>query len=70
MYIKKDFLLVHTRNIRTNTTHLVCSDEGHDPNIMKRIGKGHLVTIGRGYSRSRYELGNTCVIMTHFGCEI
>ena len=24
----------------------------------------------RGYSRSRYELGNKCVIMTHFCCEI
>jgi hypothetical protein len=24
----------------------------------------------RGYSRSRYELGNKCVIMTHVGCEI
>ena len=25
---------------------------------------------GRGSSRSRYELGNKCVIMIHFCCEI
>ena len=24
----------------------------------------------RGYSRSRYKLGNKCVIMTHFCCEV
>ena len=32
--------------IKRNTTHLVCSDEGLDPNIMKWRGKVHLVTIG------------------------
>ena len=42
---EKDFLLIHTQSIRTNTTHLICSDEGPDPNIVKWIGKGHLVTI-------------------------
>ena len=42
---EKDFLLIHTQSIRTNAKHLVCDDEGPDPNIMKWIGKGHLVTI-------------------------
>ena len=45
MHLKKDFLLIHTQRIRTNAKHLVCDDEGADPNIMKWIGKGHLVTI-------------------------
>ena len=42
---EKDFLMFHTQSIRTNTPHLVCGDEGPDPNIMKWIGKGYLVTI-------------------------
>ena len=42
---EKDFLMIHTQSIRTNTPHLICGDEGPDPNIMKWIGKGHLVTI-------------------------
>ena len=42
---EKDFLMFHTQSIRTNTPHLICGDEGPDPNIMKWIGKGHLVTI-------------------------
>ena len=42
---EKDFLLIHTQSIRTNANHLVCDDEGPDPNIIKWIGKGHLIAI-------------------------
>lgn len=42
---EKDFLLFHTQSIKTNTTHLICTGEGPDPNIVKWIGKGHLVSI-------------------------
>ena len=42
---EKDLLLIHTQSIRTNANHLVYNDEGPDPNIMKWIGNGHLVTI-------------------------
>ena len=42
---KKDFLLIHTQRIKTNANHLICDDEGPDPDIMKWIGKTHLVTI-------------------------
>ena len=42
---EKYFLFVHKQSIRTNAKLLVCGDERPDPNIMKWIGKGNLVTI-------------------------
>ena len=42
---EKDFLLIQTQRISTNAKHLVCDNEGPDPNIMKWIGKDHQVTI-------------------------
>ena len=42
---EKGFLLFHTQSIKSNLPHLVCDENGPNPNILKWIGNGLLVTI-------------------------
>ena len=43
--VRKEFLLFHTQSIKNNLPHLICDENGPDPNIMKWIGNGLLVII-------------------------
>ena len=42
---EKEFLLIHTQSVKTNSTHLGYGGDGLDPIIKKWIGKGYLVSI-------------------------
>lgn len=42
---EKEFLLVHTQSVKTDSTHLIYGGDGLDPIIEKWIGNGYLVSI-------------------------
>ena len=42
---EKEFLLIHSQSIKTNSMHLICTGGELDPNIEKWIGNGHLLVL-------------------------